>query len=114
MYLVETTEDVASLPVTGPDKLAYVTQTTLSVDDAARMVDALRALPQHHRPKEGRHLLRHAKPPGRSEGAGATMRRGNRGVRRPVRIQIGCVKLRRTSAFRPTWWTTRQKSSPNG
>ena len=43
MYLVETPEDVASLRVTDPDKLAYVTQTTLSVDDAARVVDALRA-----------------------------------------------------------------------
>jgi len=43
MYLVETPEDVASLQVNSPDKLAYVTQTTLSVDDAARVVDALRA-----------------------------------------------------------------------
>lgn len=43
MYLVETPEDVASLQVTDPEKLAYVTQTTLSVDDAARVVDALRA-----------------------------------------------------------------------
>lgn len=43
MYLVETPEDVAALTVTDPDRLAYVTQTTLSVDDAARVVDALRA-----------------------------------------------------------------------
>ncbi len=43
MHLVETPEDVASLHVADPDKLAYVTQTTLSVDDAARVVDALRA-----------------------------------------------------------------------
>ena len=43
MYLVDGVEDVASLQVIHPDKLAYVTQTTLSVDDAARMVDALRA-----------------------------------------------------------------------
>ena len=42
MYLVETPEDVASLQVADPNKLAYVTQTTLSVDDAARVVDALR------------------------------------------------------------------------
>jgi 4-hydroxy-3-methylbut-2-en-1-yl diphosphate reductase len=39
MYLV----DVQSLQVTDPDKLAYVTQTTLSVDDAQIIVDALRA-----------------------------------------------------------------------
>ena len=43
MYLVETPEDVAALQIKDPDKLAYVTQTTLSVDDAARVVDALRA-----------------------------------------------------------------------
>ncbi|MHB1075522.1 4-hydroxy-3-methylbut-2-enyl diphosphate reductase [Thiobacillus sp.] len=43
MYLVETPEDVSALHVEDPDKLAYVTQTTLSVDDAARVVDALRA-----------------------------------------------------------------------
>jgi len=43
MHLVETPEDVASLHVADPGKLAYVPQTTLSVDDAARVVDALRA-----------------------------------------------------------------------
>ena len=42
MYLVETPEDVAALQVINPGLLAYVTQTTLSVDDAARVVDALR------------------------------------------------------------------------
>ena len=41
MYLVETPEDVAVLQVQNPDKLAYVTQTTLSLDDAARVVEAL-------------------------------------------------------------------------
>jgi 4-hydroxy-3-methylbut-2-enyl diphosphate reductase len=43
MHLVETPEDVATLEVSDPNKLAYVTQTTLSVDDAARVVEALRA-----------------------------------------------------------------------
>ncbi|MBI1285871.1 MAG: 4-hydroxy-3-methylbut-2-enyl diphosphate reductase, partial [Thiobacillus sp.] len=43
MFLVETPADVASLQVADPDRLAYVTQTTLSVDDAARVVEALRA-----------------------------------------------------------------------
>ena len=42
MYLVETLEDVAALEVRSPEKLAYVTQTTLSVDDAATMVGALK------------------------------------------------------------------------
>ncbi len=43
MYLVETPEDVAQLNVVRPDRLAYVTQTTLSVDDAAKVVIALTA-----------------------------------------------------------------------
>ena len=43
MHLVETPEDVAALNVADPGKLAYVTQTTLSVDDDARVVEALRA-----------------------------------------------------------------------
>lgn len=42
MYLVETVDDVAVLQVTEPTMLAYVTQTTLSVDDAADVVSALR------------------------------------------------------------------------
>src|SRR5437660_1732708 len=42
MHLVETLEDVAALDVRSPHKLAYVTQTTLSVDDARAMIDALR------------------------------------------------------------------------
>jgi len=42
MYLVETVEDVQTLTVRHPDDLAYVTQTTLSVDDTARIVAALR------------------------------------------------------------------------
>lgn len=41
MYLVETPEDVAALQVHNPDMLAYVTQTTLSLDDAALVVEAL-------------------------------------------------------------------------
>jgi len=42
MYLVESTEDVAKLEVRDPMQLAYVTQTTLSVDDAAGIVAALK------------------------------------------------------------------------
>ena len=42
MYLVETLEDVARLQVEDPERLAYVTQTTLSMDDASRIVTALK------------------------------------------------------------------------
>ena len=40
--LVETVEDVASLVVADPERLAFVTQTTLSVDDTAEIIAALR------------------------------------------------------------------------
>jgi len=43
MYLIETVEDVARLSVHNPDNLSYATQTTLSLDDTARVVGALRA-----------------------------------------------------------------------
>lgn len=42
IYLVEDEQDVANLKVQDPTKLAYVTQTTLSMDDTAIVIDALR------------------------------------------------------------------------
>ncbi|BBL35305.1 4-hydroxy-3-methylbut-2-enyl diphosphate [Nitrosomonas stercoris] len=42
MYLVETEDDVPKLQVKDEDNLAYVTQTTLSVDDAAGVINALK------------------------------------------------------------------------
>lgn len=43
IYLVEDEVDVSALQVINPDKLSYVTQTTLSMDDTAKVIDALRA-----------------------------------------------------------------------
>ncbi|ACT49181.1 4-hydroxy-3-methylbut-2-enyl diphosphate reductase [Methylotenera mobilis] len=52
MYLVETPEDVTALTVKDPSKLAYVTQTTLSMDDAALVINALKEkFPQVNAPK---------------------------------------------------------------
>ena len=42
MYLVEDEADVAALAVRNPEALSFVTQTTLSVDDTAKVIDALR------------------------------------------------------------------------
>ncbi len=42
MYLVESVDDVMKLKVKNPDFLAFVTQTTLSMDDTAEVIDALR------------------------------------------------------------------------
>lgn len=43
IYRVDSPEEVAALEVINPEKLAFVTQTTLSVDDAAMVIDTLRA-----------------------------------------------------------------------
>ncbi len=57
---------------TDPGRLAYVTQTTLSVDDCARIVTALKVrFPDDPGPEGRRHLLRDAEPPGRGEVHGA-------------------------------------------
>jgi len=42
IYLVETLDDIEQLEVSNPQSLAYVTQTTLSVDDTRLMIDRLR------------------------------------------------------------------------
>jgi 4-hydroxy-3-methylbut-2-enyl diphosphate reductase len=43
MHLIETVDDVSDISVRDPDKVAYVTQTTLSVDDTIGIIDALKA-----------------------------------------------------------------------
>ena len=53
MYLVESPEDVEKLNVSDPESLAFVTQTTLSMDDTYDVIDALRArFPAIHGPKK--------------------------------------------------------------
>jgi 4-hydroxy-3-methylbut-2-enyl diphosphate reductase len=54
MYLVETVADVGNLEVSTPEMLAYVSQTTLSVDDTAEIILALkRKFPKITEPKKG-------------------------------------------------------------
>lgn len=43
IYLVEDEQDVDELVIRHPEKVAFVTQTTLSIDDTAKVIDALRA-----------------------------------------------------------------------
>ncbi|HMV38894.1 MAG TPA: 4-hydroxy-3-methylbut-2-enyl diphosphate reductase [Plasticicumulans sp.] len=53
IHLVETVADVARLTVADPQRLAFVTQTTLSVDDTVGIIDALRArFPAIHGPRK--------------------------------------------------------------
>jgi 4-hydroxy-3-methylbut-2-enyl diphosphate reductase len=73
MYLVEKPSPTSPAEVANPTRLAYVTQTTLSVDDAAQVVARCRsASPSHRRPEEGRHLLRDAEPPGCGQATGGS------------------------------------------
>jgi len=43
IYLIESPEEVEQLTVINPDKLSFVTQTTLSMDDTSKVIDALRS-----------------------------------------------------------------------
>ncbi len=53
IYLVETEQQVQQLAVLNPDTLAYVTQTTLSMDDTATVIEALRQrFPDIHGPRK--------------------------------------------------------------
>lgn len=53
LYLVETVEDVEKLAIVHPETLCFVTQTTLSMDDTADIIDALRArFPTIHGPRK--------------------------------------------------------------
>lgn len=53
IYLVESVEDAHKLEVRDPSQLAYVTQTTLSMDDTAKVIDALRErFPQIEGPRK--------------------------------------------------------------
>ncbi|MCA8089829.1 4-hydroxy-3-methylbut-2-enyl diphosphate reductase [Burkholderia anthina] len=53
MHLVESVEDVQKLQLTDPERIALVTQTTLSVDDAAEIIGALKAkYPKIREPKK--------------------------------------------------------------
>ncbi len=73
--VVSTVEEVAALVVPDPNKVAYLTQTTLSLDEARYMIDALKKkFPNIAGPGGAGHLLCDGEPPGCGEECGA--RRG--------------------------------------
>ncbi len=106
IHLVETVADAAKIAVRDPARLAVVTQTTLSVDDTAKVDgSAARALSYACDAAQGRHLLRDAEPAGCGQAAGRAVRRDRRGrARAPVRIPIDCARLRQRAASRATSW----------
>ena len=64
IHLVENESDVEALNVQNAEHLAFVTQTTLSMDDTARVIDALREkFPSIQGPRKDDILLCHPKPP---------------------------------------------------
>ncbi len=68
IYLVESAEDVGTLHVKNPEQLCFSSQTTLSVDDTADVIDALRQrFPGIEGLTQRRYLLCHTK----SSGCGA-------------------------------------------
>ena len=73
IVLIETEEDVDRLEVEDPDRIAYISQTTLSVDETRAIIAKLREkFPQHRRAPHRRHLLRDHEPPGGRAPDGAT------------------------------------------
>jgi 4-hydroxy-3-methylbut-2-enyl diphosphate reductase IspH len=75
IVLVESEEDVDALEVEDPLKLAYISQTTLSVDETRSIIARLRARFPTSSARARRHLLRDHQPPvgGQADGrAGAT------------------------------------------
>ena len=84
-----TSRTSAALQVRDPARLAFVTQTTLSVDDTAEIVAALRArFPAARDAATRGHLLRHAEPPGcGQEAARACDRAGGRGLAVELQLQ---------------------------
>ena len=71
IVLVETEADVDALEVEDPEKLAFISQTTLSVDETRNIINRLRErFPGDHRSPHRRHLLRDHEPPVRGEADG--------------------------------------------
>ena len=80
--LVQTADDVASMSVPDDSKVAFLMQTTLAVDEAADVAEALRgAIPGNARSGQRRHLLRDHQPAGRRASG---RRRGGPRARRRV------------------------------
>ena len=80
VHLIETADDARAFTPRDPDRLAVITQTTLSVDDTREIVSVLKAaLPAHDHAAQGRHLLRHHQPPGGGEAHRAGLRPHDRG-----------------------------------
>ena len=78
--VVSTAEEVAALEVPDPERVAYLTQTTLSLDEARDIIHALKArFPEHCRAAFAGYLLCHGKSPGSGKECGASGGSGSGG-----------------------------------
>jgi 4-hydroxy-3-methylbut-2-enyl diphosphate reductase len=116
MHLVENVERRREAAGADESRLAYVTQTTLSVDDARAIVDALKArFPLIVGPKKDdicyatQNRQDAVKQTG---GAGATW--SSSSARQTARIPTACAKWQRIAVSMPTWWMAPTKSGRNG
>ena len=75
VVVVGTAEQASAVELPEGSELAFVTQTTLSVDDTAHIIAILRALPADRRAADSRHLLRDDEPAEGGEAAPGTRRR---------------------------------------
>jgi 4-hydroxy-3-methylbut-2-enyl diphosphate reductase len=109
MYLVESIADVERLEVKNPGNLAFVTQTTLSVDDARAITLALR---RRFPGIVGPGRTTSAAPPRIARTRSRRWRRAATSsswwARRTAPTPTGCAKWRPISACLPTCWTTWQ------
>jgi (E)-4-hydroxy-3-methyl-but-2-enyl pyrophosphate reductase len=107
IHLVEDVADVWRISPGQTERLAVVTQTTLSVDDAAEISAAVKAaLSAGARAQAAGHLLRHAKPAGRRQGAEPAGRHPDRG-RQPDQLQQQPpARARAKLGTEATWSTT--------
>ena len=116
IFLVESIEDVERVAVRDPSRLAFVTQTTLSVDDTARDGrGAAAALSVAAGAAQGRHLLRDAEPPGRGQEAARTVRRAAGGrLAQQLELQPPARTGRSRRGARATWSMAPRTCSANG
>ncbi len=101
IVLVQNEEDVDALEVEDPERVAYITQTTLSVDETSAILDApARALPEDRRSAHRRHLLRDDQPPGGRQADGRRLRPGARD-RLAQLLELACASSRSRATAAP-------------
>ncbi len=119
MHLVQNAADAAALPVRDPARLAFVTQTTLSVDDTAEIVAALRArFPGLATPRRedicyATQNRQDADPQKLARGCDVALVR-RRWARAPAPTPTGCASSPTVPAFPATWSTDRKTWTPSG